>query len=495
MSSAAVRFSSWLCDKYHICGHASRSRRHWSPRLAMDLVAAADAFTLVLGAILSVVAGALFDLLPAIPVSAPLLPGALAALFFVTVAHMAGRYGVENTGRLPVLPAGELAVMASVIAIMAGLGAAFNAPQRGLVHWGLLWFAISAPLFSLSRLALSCTFSAMSAAGRFRRNIAVYGAGYIARLVYDHVMGQKGATRFCGIYEDRQQEGRINRHGLEISGTLEDLIAQGRRGEIDEIIIALPQHADKRILEIAARLDQLPLQIHVCTHVSTLELSKNRKNPEIAMLGPVGILNIKKKPISEREQVAKQLLDYTLALAGLILASPLFLIIAAAIRLESQGPVFFRQNRHGLNHRQIEVLKFRTMTVQENGARVVQATRNDPRVTRVGRLLRKTSLDELPQLINVLRGEMSLVGPRPHALVHNEHYGALLEKYANRHQVKPGITGWAQIHGFRGETREVEDMRKRVQFDLQYIRNWSLWLDLKIIVLTPFALLKMKNAY
>ena len=171
------------------------------------------------------------------------------------------------------------------------------------------------------------------------------------------------------------------------------------------------------------------------------------------------------------------------------------LAVAVAIKLESPGPVFFRQRRHGYNHRLIDVYKFRTMSVAEDGDHVVQAQKNDARVTRVGKFLRRTSLDELPQLFNVLQGEMSLVGPRPHAVAHNQHYRDRLERYANRHCVKPGMTGWAQVNGFRGPTEDPEKMRKRVEMDLYYIENWSLSLDIKIIALTPLVGFVHRNAF
>ena len=179
----------------------------------------------------------------------------------------------------------------------------------------------------------------------------------------------------------------------------------------------------------------------------------------------------------------------------LLLGLPVFVIAAIAIKVTSRGPVFFIQKRHGLNHKIINVYKFRTMTTLENGKDVKQAEKNDARVTGVGWLLRRTSLDELPQVINVLKGEMSLVGPRPHALVQNEEYGARLERYSNRHQVKPGITGWAQVNGFRGETKDPNLMKVRVMHDLHYITNWSFWLDMKIILMTPIYGLINKNAY
>ena len=214
----------------------------------------------------------------------------------------------------------------------------------------------------------------------------------------------------------------------------------------------------------------------------------------IGRLGTVSLLQVTPKPINDWGYIAKAALDYSVGALALVLSAPVMLAIAAAIKLEGPGPVFFRQRRHGYNERVIDVFKFRTMSVTENGDTIVQARAGDPRVTRVGRFLRSTSLDELPQLFNVLRGEMSLVGPRPHALAHNFYYREKLQRYANRHRVKPGITGWAQINGMRGPTETPEKMRKRVELDLFYIENWSIWLDLKILALTPLRGFIHKNA-
>jgi putative colanic acid biosynthesis UDP-glucose lipid carrier transferase len=199
------------------------------------------------------------------------------------------------------------------------------------------------------------------------------------------------------------------------------------------------------------------------------------------------LLQVRPKPIDNWGFLLKSGFDYVGGALALLFFAPLMLVIAMAIKIDSRGPVLFRQRRHGFNHRVIDVFKFRTMTTAENGDCVDQARKNDPRVTRVGRFLRRTSLDELPQLINVMKGEMSLVGPRPHALAHNVHYAERLDLYATRHRVKPGMTGWAQINGYRGPTENPDMMRMRVRMDLYYIENWSLWLDIRIIALTPFV--------
>jgi exopolysaccharide biosynthesis polyprenyl glycosylphosphotransferase len=193
--------------------------------------------------------------------------------------------------------------------------------------------------------------------------------------------------------------------------------------------------------------------------------------------------------------IFKTILDYVVATAALILLSPVLTVIAIAIKLDSRGPVFFIQPRGGYRQRTINICKFRTMNVLETGPEVTQAQRNDPRVTRVGRFLRKTSLDELPQLLNVLRGELSLVGPRPHALAHDRQYGAIVEQYANRHKIKPGITGWAQVNGSRSRTEDPRLMRERVKYDLYYIDHWSLWLDVVILFRTIGVLFGDQRAY
>jgi undecaprenyl-phosphate galactose phosphotransferase/putative colanic acid biosynthesis UDP-glucose lipid carrier transferase len=206
-------------------------------------------------------------------------------------------------------------------------------------------------------------------------------------------------------------------------------------------------------------------------------------------------IEIQRAPLSAGQRFVKRAMDIFLASLALIFFLPLMLLTAIAIRLDSPGPVIFRQARKGFNGRQFVILKFRTMTVQENGPAVAQATRDDPRVTAIGRLLRSASIDELPQLLNVLKGDMSLIGPRPHALAHDDFFQNILSDYAFRHHVKPGITGWAQCNGARGATPSIEHISERVKLDLWYINNWSIWLDLQILIKTTFEVLRKRNAY
>ena len=278
-----------------------------------------------------------------------------------------------------------------------------------------------------------------------------------------------------------------------ISGKLPDLIELGRQGCVDQIIIALPQAADQRIAMIAAKLEQLPVSIHIVTHLAS-DLVEAGPAHRVSSLGTVGLLDVKDKPLSDWAPFVKRAEDYVLGLCLLAMTLPLFGLIGLAIKLESGGPVLSRVRRHGLNLREIEVLKFRTMRADDNDPTADHARGDDPRITVVGRLLRRTSLDELPQIFNVLRGEMSLVGPRPHALVHDQQWSEMLERYSNRNQVKPGITGLAQVTYSRGELKSADMLQARVEQDLVYIRNWSLGLDLSILGRTVMTVLRARNA-
>jgi exopolysaccharide biosynthesis polyprenyl glycosylphosphotransferase len=218
-------------------------------------------------------------------------------------------------------------------------------------------------------------------------------------------------------------------------------------------------------------------------------------NRPLIELGPTKAVQLQRAPLSAAQRILKRGMDQVLAAAGLVVLLPLFAIVGIAIRLESPGQSLFLQTRVGFNGRPFRIYKFRTMNTRDDGPVIVQATRNDKRITPIGALLRKLSIDEVPQLINVLRGEMSLVGPRPHALAHDSEYDQLIATYAMRHKIKPGITGWAQVNGFRGETPELGMMQQRVESDLWYIESWSLWLDIRILGLTVLHVLKPHNAY
>jgi polysaccharide biosynthesis protein PslA len=278
--------------------------------------------------------------------------------------------------------------------------------------------------------------------------------------------------------------------GAKAGRSLDDLIEHAGAGRVDEIFIALPWHAERRISALVDRLAHLPVDLKLCPdrvgYAQAMVIGES--------LAGVAVAVLHRQPIRDWGRIAKRAMDVGLSAVLLVLLAPLLAAIALAIRLDSPGPALFRQPRQGFNQDAFELLKFRTMR-HDPGAPFVQACANDERVTAVGRWLRRNSLDELPQLINVLRGEMSVVGPRPHPVVLNAAFMRHIQRYATRHRVKPGITGLAQINGWRGETDTEEKMAGRVSNDLYYIENWSLLLDLKIIALTVLTGFARRNAY
>jgi putative colanic acid biosynthesis UDP-glucose lipid carrier transferase len=279
--------------------------------------------------------------------------------------------------------------------------------------------------------------------------------------------------------------------GEALLGGLSDLPAYVKQHNTDVIFIALPMRQVQRVVDLLDDLHDTTASIYFVPDIFVMDLIQSRT----AEISGVPIVAMCETPFQGTRGVVKRLMDVCLSLVGLIVLSPALLLIAAAIRLDSQGPVFFRQRRYGLDGQVIDVHKFRSMTVAEDGPIIQQATRNDQRVTRIGRFLRRYSLDELPQLFDVLRGRMSLVGPRPHAVAHNEEYRRLIKGYMVRHKVLPGITGWAQINGFRGETSKLEEMKARVEYDLDYLRHWTPALDIRILLQTAMQILSDRKAY
>jgi undecaprenyl-phosphate glucose phosphotransferase len=278
-------------------------------------------------------------------------------------------------------------------------------------------------------------------------------------------------------------------------GTLDTLetYLQTSRHEVDQVWISMPLTGEgDRVKTVLKMLERFPVPVKLVPDIRTFGML----NPSVEQIGRVPVINLRQGLAKGNYQVRKRIEDVILALCAAIVLSPLLLLLALGVKLSSPGPVLFRQRRHGLGGKEFQMLKFRSMHVhQEKSGSLTQATRNDPRVTRFGAFLRRTSLDELPQFFNVLGGSMSVVGPRPHAVQHNNHYEHLIDRYMHRHYVKPGITGWAQVHGLRGEIHELRAMRKRVQYDIDYIRRWSPWLDLKIVVLTVVKVPGQKTAY
>ncbi len=360
--------------------------------------------------------------------------------------------------------------------------------------WALSWFLAGG--VGLGRLALRRWVQGMSLAGCFANRTVIVGAGEQGRRLAGYLRRHGDAnTRLIGFADDRG--GRVPREseGLRLLGSVDQLVEMIRRDQVDQVIVALPWTADRRLREVVGKLEKTPVPIRLAPDVAAFSYPGRR----FTTVGRLPMMQLFERPISGWSFLAKNMEDRLLAGGLLIALAPLLALIALAIRLDSPGPVFFRQKRYGFNHNLFDCWKFRTMHHHMTDANAeVLTRRDDARVTRVGRFLRRTSLDELPQLINVVKGDMSLVGPRPHATsakAAGRLYEEAVDAYAARHRVKPGITGWAQVNGWRGETDTLEKIQRRVEYDLFYIDNWSLALDLKILLRTAVVVIGDREAY
>jgi len=334
--------------------------------------------------------------------------------------------------------------------------------------------------------------------GRLDRRTVVVGADGNGETLIRSLAEQRDSdVRVIGVFDDRADERSVaSCAGVPKLGAVDDLVEFARHTRVDLVIFSLPISAESRILQMLKKLWVLPVDIRLSAHTNKL-----RYRPRsYSYVGNVPVLDIFDKPIADWDVVMKWLFDKLVGSVLLVCALPIMLLVAIAIKLDSRGPVLFKQKRYGFNNELIEIYKFRSMYTDQTDATASRlVTVGDPRVTRVGRFIRKTSLDELPQLFNVVfAGNLSLVGPRPHAVqakAENRLYDEAVDGYFARHRVKPGLTGWAQIHGWRGETNSQEKIQRRVEHDLYYIENWSILLDIYILAQTPFALIRTENAY
>jgi putative colanic acid biosynthesis UDP-glucose lipid carrier transferase len=326
------------------------------------------------------------------------------------------------------------------------------------------------------------------------RKVAIVGARELGAEFARTILDSKWMGLLpVGFYDDRKQAGSrpLMTEPIKVIGDLGLLVKHAREGKIDAIYITLPLRAEERIKKLLDQLSDTTVSVHLVPDFFVYNLM----NAGLSNIGQFPIVSIHETPFNGVDGWIKRLEDIVLASLILLVISIPMLLIAAVVKLTSPGPALYKQNRYGLRGNRIEVWKFRTMTVCENDGEVRQAKQADSRITAVGLFLRRTSLDELPQFINVLWGSMSIVGPRPHAVIHNEEYRKLISGYMLRHKVKPGITGLAQINGWRGETDTLDKMEKRIEYDLDYIKNWSLLLDFKIIFLTLLKGFSGKNVY
>lgn len=373
------------------------------------------------------------------------------------------------------------------IIFSAGL-LAFNNDFGGTFWVYLSWYVLGAMGLVFCRAAIRYAAGFLRNRGYNTRRVAVAGAMPAGLALVETFCNEPWmGFDVVGVYHDPEPGGVPDRW----AGTLAQLVDDAKAGKIHNVYIAMAMKDEMQLKELVHQLADTTCSVMVIPDVFTFNILHSRT---IDVNG-VPVVSVFDTPLNGVNSVIKRIEDICLSAFILLLISPVLCCIAAAVKLSSPGPVIFRQTRYGMDGKPIKVWKFRSMRVMENDSVVTQATRSDPRVTRVGSFLRRTSLDELPQFINVLTGGMSIVGPRPHAVAHNEQYRSLIEGYMLRHKVKPGITGWAQINGWRGETDTLEKMEKRIEFDLEYIREWSLWLDIKIVFLTVFKGFVNKAAY
>ena len=394
--------------------------------------------------------------------------------------------------RLSSAAVGILGSWITLLAILLGFGYGTRSLDLFDPNVILVW-TVATPLLQL--LAVRLGFKAIrqqAANPQNRRSAVVIGASALGVKVA-RALGQNPVqgVDFLGYFDDRADARVHNDSTGQRLGTLQDAAPYIRAKGVKEVFITLPLGSQPRIIDLLEHLQGTTASIYFVPDVFGISIIQGR----LQDMGGVPVVGICETPFTGTNRLIKRVSDIVLTLLILVLIAPVMLAVAIGVKLSSPGPIVFRQRRNGLDGEEIIVYKFRSMTTQDNGAVVKQATKGDARITPFGAFIRKTSLDELPQFINVLQGRMSIVGPRPHAVAHNEMYRQLIKAYMVRHKVKPGITGWAQVNGHRGETDTLEKMQARVEYDLEYLRNWSLGLDLVIILRTVKSVLADSKAY
>ena len=357
--------------------------------------------------------------------------------------------------------------------------------------WFTVWFFSSLLYLNVYRLILDVALSISRKKGWNHKNIIIFGAGVLGESVGETILKSEWiGFRVSAYFDDDSSKEGLSVNGIHVHSPkrMEDFV---KKNDIKELWIALPFSSEKRIKSLLYELRHVSISIKFIPDIFGFRLL----HQQISEIAGIPVVQINGTPIQGINRVVKEIEDRILSFIILVLLSPFLFIIAIAIKIDSKGPVLFKQVRNGWDGKKIKVYKFRSMKADAEASGFVQAVKNDSRVTKIGAFLRKTSLDELPQFLNVLQGRMSIVGPRPHVISQNEEYKDQVEYYMQRHRVKPGITGWAQVNGLRGETDTLSKMSKRVEYDLYYIENWSFWFDIKIILLTILKGFINKNAY
>ena len=425
----------------------------------------------------------------------------------VEVASIAGALGASlalardaaytRTALMSVSTQLRLMIKPLLIGVFSLVGCLFVFYQSRLPFrvWPLAWAGSAALLLAASRMLLVRLLRRWADAGRLARKIAIVGVGEFSREFIERLRDEPNRYRILGLYDDRHARVPPSQSGVEVRGTVADLIVRSRDEPVDIIVVALPLNAADRIKAIMDQLSSTVADIVLTTDTAGLRFSRTQFDG----IGNNPVVSVREAPLKDWRALEKAALDYGVGVLALAVLSPVLLVTAMLIKLDSPGPILFRQPRMGFNNRMFLCYKFRSM--QHGAADLLadrQTTRGDPRVTRLGRVIRKLSIDELPQLFNVLNGTMSLVGPRPHApntKAADRLFTEVVQSYAVRHRVKPGITGWAQVNGWRGETATIDQIEQRVAYDLFYIEHWSVRFDIKIMVMTVLREVRSRHAF
>ncbi|HTI31689.1 MAG TPA: undecaprenyl-phosphate glucose phosphotransferase [Sphingomonas sp.] len=418
----------------------------------------------------------------------------LALTFFATFAELTGAYDLD--ARFSMRVAWSRLLMAWFVTIGFVIGAAFFLKLSATFSraWLVAWFVTGLGGLVIARGVATIMLRSARSRGVFNQRVAIFGGSEQGWRIARHILGSSRVTiDLVGIYDDRSASRLPPPQGdVPLCGGVNQLVEDIRKGEIEQVIIALPWQEERRIQEIVTTLSLTPVRIRLAPDLVAYMFSQRA----MVLLDSVPLMTLFERPISGTDQILKRVEDIVIGTIALILAAPIMLVTAIAIKLDSPGPILFKQPREGFNNKRFLIWKFRSMRTDKleyDG--INQATKHDPRVTRVGRFIRATSIDELPQFFNVLKGDMSVVGPRPHAATTKaggREFKDVVSTYAARHRVKPGITGWAQVSGWRGETDTEDKLVRRLEHDLHYIENWSVPFDLYIIAKTAFAAVSSK---
>ncbi|TWU65663.1 undecaprenyl-phosphate glucose phosphotransferase [Crateriforma conspicua] len=467
-----------------------RAHRHWWDFLQPTF----DAIAIVLSAALVkwAVKGVIDDKV--------VIAGMIATVVFLLLSQLTGLQRKFGSGSADNEMSGLAVTWTLTVLVMSMIAFATRYGQEFARSVILAWIIVAPSMIGFFRMSIRLVQNAMNRRGIGVRRVAIAGFNQLGlRTAHNIEQDPSIGFRMVGFYDDRKHvrpddtdkdtkpmdaSGPESEQPLSadhpLHGGLDALVAAAKAGEIDTVLITLPMRAEARIRGLLDQLSDTTASVYIVPDFFVFELLHSRWTN----MGGLPAVSVFENPLFGVDGIAKRLFDVTVACAALLCAAVPMTLIAIAVKVTSRGPVFFRQKRYGLDGKEILVWKFRSMRTCDNGPVVKQATKDDPRITPLGGILRKTSLDELPQLFNVIDGSMSLVGPRPHATAHNEQYRGQIRGYMLRHKIKPGITGLAQVNGCRGETETIDKMEKRVHFDHQYIRSWSIWLDLKIMFKT-----------